>query len=96
MIGRVYGATTLDVRLVLKTADNSLIGMTYQGIRYGSPDIIARIDQGESVDPGEYYFRTSPRFETASESYDWVIRITSVGLGYRTAAAVIYSIFEIL
>jgi Protein of unknown function (DUF3237) len=93
---RSDGATTLDVRLVLKTTDNSLVGMTYQGIRHGPSDIIARIDKGDAVDPALYYFRTSPKFETASEQYDWMNRITAVGLGYRTAAGVIYSIFEIL
>jgi hypothetical protein len=90
------GATTLDVRLVLKTTDNALIGMTYHGIRHGPMDIIARLDKGETVDPAQYYFRTSPTFETASEKYDWMNRITAVGLGYRTTAEVIYSIFEVL
>jgi hypothetical protein len=90
------GATTLDVRLVLKTTDNALIGMTYHGIRHGPIDIIARLDKGEAVDPAQYYFRTSPTFETASEKYDWMNRITAVGLGYRTTAGVIYSIFEVL
>lgn len=89
-------ATTLNVRLVLKTTDDSLIGMTYQGIRHGPADVIARIDAGEDVDPALYYFRTSPTFETGSERYDWVNRITAVGLGYRTPTAVIYSVFEIL
>jgi hypothetical protein len=89
-------ATALDVRLVLKTADNALVGMTYQGIRHGPADVIARVDKGEAVDPALYYFRTSPRFETASEQYDWMNRITAVGLGYRTAAGVTYSVFEVL
>jgi hypothetical protein len=89
-------ATTLNVRLVLKTTDDSLIGMTYQGIRYGPADIMARLDASEDIDPAFYYFRTSPIFETASERYDWMNRITAVGLGYRTPTAVIYSVFEIL
>jgi hypothetical protein len=93
---RSDAATTLDVRLVLKSADNALIGMTYQGMRHGPPEIIERIDKGEAVDPGQYYFRTTPRFETSSEKYDWINRITAVGLGYRTPVGVIYSIFEIL
>ena len=93
---RTDGATTLDVRLVLKTTDNSLIGMTYQGIRHGPADVIARLDKGDAVDPALYYFRTSPKFETASEHYDWMNRITAVGLGQRTAGNVIYSVFEIL
>jgi hypothetical protein len=89
-------ATALDVRLVLKTADNALVGMTYQGIRHGPADVIARVDKGEAVDPALYYFRISPRFETASEQYDWMNRITAVGLGYRTAEGVTYSVFEVL
>jgi hypothetical protein len=92
---RKDGTTRLDVRLVLKTADNALIGMTYKGVRHGPADIIARIDTGEPLDPALYYFRTSPTFETASEHYDWINRIIAVGLGYRTSDGVIYSVYEI-
>src|SRR5258705_3551529 len=53
---RTDGATTLNVRLVLKTKDEALISMTYRGIRYGPPDVMARIDKGEAVDPTSYYF----------------------------------------
>jgi hypothetical protein len=93
---RKDGATTLDVRLVLKTTDNSLIGMTYKGIRHGPADVISRIDRGEPLDPALYYFRTSPTFETAAENYAWMNRIIAIGLGYRTADGVIYSVYEIL
>jgi Protein of unknown function (DUF3237) len=90
------GVTTLDVRLVLKTTDNSLIGMTYHGMRHGPAEIMARLDKGEDVDPALYYFRTSPKFETSSQNYDWLNRIIAVGLGYRTTTEVFYSLFEIL
>src|SRR6201985_233232 len=43
---RPDGATTLDVRLVLKTKDDALIGMTYRGVRHGTPDVMARIERG--------------------------------------------------
>jgi hypothetical protein len=59
-------SATLDVRLVLKTVDDALIGMTYRSIRKGAPDIIARIEKGESADRVEYYFRIAPFFETAA------------------------------
>jgi hypothetical protein len=36
------GATTLDVRLVLKTTDDALILMTYRGLRHGPSDVVAR------------------------------------------------------
>ena len=57
---RPDGATTLHVRLVLKTKDEALIGMTYRAIRYGPPDVVARIEKGEVVDPTGYYFRLNP------------------------------------
>ena len=38
---RSDGSITLDVRLVLKTADDALISMTYRGIRQGASDLMA-------------------------------------------------------
>jgi hypothetical protein len=89
------GSTILDVRLVLETEDRALIGMSYKGIRRGAADVIERVNRGEDVDPSTYYFRTNAMFETAS-SYAWINGIAAVGLGYRTPAGVIYSLFEVL
>jgi hypothetical protein len=93
---RADGATALDVRLVLKTKDDALIGMTYLGLRHGPPDVMARIDRGEEVDPASYYFRVSPFFETAAPNYLWLNRVVAVGIGHRTSGGPIYSIFELL
>jgi len=93
---RSDGATTLNVRLVLKTTDDALIGMTYQGLRHGPPDVVARLEKGEAVDPASYYFRTNPLFETAAAKYDWINRIVAVGIGHRRADGPIYSVFEVL
>jgi Protein of unknown function (DUF3237) len=89
-------AVTLDVRLVLKTQDGSLITMTYKGFRHGPPAVLARIDQGETVDPSEYYFRSNPTFDTAAPAFDWLNRIIAVGIGHRRADGPVYSIFEVL
>ena len=90
------GAITLDVRLVLKTTDDALITMTYRGLRHGPPDVLARLDKGEAVDPATYYFRTNPLFETAAPKYDWLNRIVAVGLGHRLPGGPVYSVFEVL
>lgn len=95
-IVRSDGATTLDVRLVLKTSDGALIGMNYRGLRHGPPEVLAQLDKGLPVDPGSYYFRTSALFETAAERCGWINRIVAVGIGNRSAAGVIYSLFELL
>jgi hypothetical protein len=93
---RTDSATTLNVRLVLKTRDDALIGMTYQGLRHGPSEVMARLDKGEAVDPASYYFRINPLFETAAATYDWINRIVAVGIGHRRADGPIYSIFEML
>jgi Protein of unknown function (DUF3237) len=93
---RSDGSTVLDVRLVLKTSDDALIGMTYRGIRQGAPDVIARLEKGEAVDPAEYYFRIAPPFETAAPHYAWLNNVVAIGIGHRCTAGPIYSLFEVL
>ncbi|HEY0251965.1 MAG TPA: DUF3237 domain-containing protein, partial [Kofleriaceae bacterium] len=57
---RTDGAITLDVRLLLRTHDGSAITMSYRGIRHGAPEVLARLDRGDPVEPIEYYFRIAP------------------------------------
>jgi hypothetical protein len=93
---RADGATLLDVRLALKTNDGALIAMSYRGVRHGPADVLARIARGEEVDPRSYYFRISPTFETASETYGWLNRIVAIGVGHRLPQGPVYSVFEVL
>jgi uncharacterized protein DUF3237 len=44
--------------------------MTHRCIRHGPPDIIARLEKGDVVDPATYYLRVAPTFETAAAKYD--------------------------
>ena len=84
------------MRLVLKTDGDALIGMTYRGIRQGAPDVIARLEKGEAVDPAGYYFRIAPLFETAAPGYAWLNNVVAIGIGHRRAGGATYSIFEVL
>jgi hypothetical protein len=86
----------LDVRLTLKTDDEALIYMTYRGVRHGPAPVMARLARGEQVDPAEYYFRTAPMFETATDRYAWINNIVAVGVGERLMDGVRYEVFEIL
>jgi Protein of unknown function (DUF3237) len=89
------GAWTLDVRIVLKTDDGHLIGMTYRGLRHGPKEVLDRIARGEVVSASEYYLRAAPFFETASEKYGWLNGIVSVAVGHRLPEGPIYQVFEI-
>ena len=92
---RADRAITLDVRLVLRTTDGALIGMTYRGLRHGPPDVLERLDRGEPVDPASYYFRIAPMFETSAPAYDWINRVVAIGTGHRLADGPIYNVFEV-
>lgn len=96
IVVRADGSVQLDVRLTLETDDGALIYMTYRGVRNSTPEVAERLARGDSVDPGEYYFRTTPYFETSSEKYAWMNNIVSVAVGERLASGVKYRVFEIL
>ena len=86
----------LDVRLTLETDDGALIYMTYDGIIHAESDVAVRLEKGEAVAPDEIYFRTTPRFETGSESYGWLNRLIAVGVGKETATSVDYRVYAVL
>jgi hypothetical protein len=96
ILARPDGALQLDVRLTLKTDDGEIIGMTYRGFRHGPAAVMERLNRGEIVDPSEYYFRTAPFFETASEKYGWLNRIVTVATGHRLPDGPVYHVFEVL
>jgi Protein of unknown function (DUF3237) len=86
----------LDLRITLETDDHALIYMTFQGLRHGPPDVIAALARGEAVDPATYYFRTFPRFETATEKYTFLNRIITVGVGETRPDGAVHKIDELL
>jgi len=96
LLQRRDGVLMLDVRLTLKTHDDHLIYMSYRGMRHGPAWVIEQLNKGEKVDPSQYYFRTTPWFETASEKYRFLNRIVCVALGRRDPGGPVYEVFQIL
>jgi Protein of unknown function (DUF3237) len=90
------GVLELDLRLTLETDDGALVHMTSFGLRHGPPEVIAALARGAAVDPATYYFRTTPRFETAHPKYTFLNRLLAVSSGDRRAAGPVYTIDEIL
>ena len=93
---RADGVLELDLRATLRTDDGALISMKSFGLRHGPPDVMAAIARGETVDPAAYYFRTTPRFETAHPTYAFLTRLITVASGDRRAEGPIYTIHELL
>src|SRR5215467_13213396 len=74
------GSFELDARATLETDDGALIYMTFTGVR----------------DDAHGYFRTLPRFETASPKYAFLNRLLAVGIGEIRPGGPVHVIEEIL
>lgn len=90
------GTVVQDVRILLETEDNEIILMTYKGLRHGPKEVIKRLDNNEEVDPSDYYFRSSPVFETASKKYDWLNKTVFLSTGKRVPGKAVYSLYKVL
>lgn len=94
-IVRADGAALLEARYTLRTDDGALIYVTNRGIRHGPPEVLARIAQGELVDPSLYYFRATPSFETGAANYLWLNDMIVLCSGVRTKEAVLLDFYEV-
>ena len=93
---RPDGVLELDLRITLQTDDGALVYLTSFGLRHGPPEVIAALGRGEEVDPAKYYFRTTPRFETSAQRYEFLNRLLAVATGDRRSSGPIYTIEEVL
>jgi hypothetical protein len=95
-ITRPDGVIHLDVRLVLKTDQDELLGLTYFGKRSGSAEALARFRRGEMVSEGVDYLRIAAQFEVAAPRLQWLNNIVAVGRADRPPEGLRYELFELL
>jgi hypothetical protein len=87
---------TIDVRLTLRTDDEALVYLSYQGLFKASPENQARLRRGEMLGPEDYMLRTVARFESGAPRYLWLNDILAIGAGTQTKTGADYDIFEVL
>jgi muconolactone delta-isomerase len=87
------GTVLADIRYTLRTDDGSLLYVRSQGVRHGSPEVLARLARGEDVDASEYTFRTSTQIETAVPELAWLNKGVFISVGGRRPAGVIYETY---
>lgn len=80
---RPDGLADLDARYMLQTDEGACIEVWSRGLRTGSPEVMARLAAGESVDASAYYMRTAMRFETAEPALQWLVHTLAVAIGER-------------
>jgi hypothetical protein len=92
---REDGFTQLEARYVLQTDAGEKIYVVNRGIRYGSAEVLARLNAGERVDPSLVYFRTTPSFETAAPRLQWLAHSVFVGVAERYPAEVVVHFYRV-
>jgi hypothetical protein len=89
------GIAELTAHYTLQTNDGALIYITNWGLRHGPKDVMERLAAGDKVDPREYYFRSTPMFETGAPGYEWLNGIIAVATGERRADKVLITVYEV-
>lgn len=85
----------IEARYVLETDDGEQIYLENAGMRVAPAEIVEKINRGIAVDPDLVYFRTAPRFETASPKWAWLMESLFVGTGARFPDRVELSFFRV-
>lgn len=95
-IVRPDGTIEVVARYTIRSHSGALVYVQNEGLRVASPEILARMAQGELPPPGSYHFRTAPRFETAEPSLKWLERATFVGIATRAPDRIAIGFHEVL
>jgi hypothetical protein len=93
---RPGGVTDLWARYALRATDGAGIVVTNAGVRRASAEVSRRLKDGEPVDPSEYYFRSSPAFETGAAAHRWLTEAMFLGVGERWPDHVRLKVYEVL
>jgi len=92
---RYDGITEVEARYTLETHEGALIYVSNWGLRHGPREVMERLASGEEVDAAEYYFRTTPVFETGAPDYLWLNGLISIAAGQRHADEVVITVYEV-
>ena len=97
---RADGSGALDVRMCMRTSDDAIIYVHWHGLMIASPENLDyALDFAKADDPtgaARYYFRTSPRFETADQRYAWLNHIVCVSKSRTGGGGVVHRVFAVL
>ena len=73
------GVGELNVRSTIKTDDDHLIYMHYDGVMHARQEIMQAMFQGQPIKPEDLYLRMAAFFEPSSPQYSWMNKLLAVG-----------------
>jgi hypothetical protein len=92
---RSESLTELDARYSIATDDGENIYVENRGLRSGEPADIARMVDGEPVDPARVYFRTAPKLTPTGSKWAWLGSRLFLAVGERHPDRVKLNVFVV-
>jgi hypothetical protein len=93
---RPDGSLELDARYALRTDEGHGIEVRSTGVRSASADVLRRLNDGDQVDPDDYYFRTHIRLRTSAPVLAHLDGLVGISTGQRDAGLVRIHVHEVL
>ena len=89
------GTSEISARYTIVADDGTPILVRNNGLRVSSPEVLARLRAGETVDPSEYYFRSVPVFEAPDGPHGWLNDSVFVASLCRDGADVLVAVYRV-
>jgi hypothetical protein len=90
------GAVEFTAQYMLEADDGTLIVVKNRGFRYATPEVTARMERLDPVDPSEYYMRLSPFFEAPQGPHEWMNRTVFVGTAQRQPDHSVFRFWQVV
>jgi hypothetical protein len=81
---------------ILETDDGTQILINNRGLRRASPEVLAKMNAFEEVDPATYYFRINPTFDVPAGPHAWLGRTIVVGGAHRNKDHSIFTYYAMV
>lgn len=94
-INRSDGVLDIAAHYVIRADDGALIEVQSDGMRHGTPEVMARLARGEPVAGHEYFFRTLIRFQTGAAAWLHLNKVMALAVGQRQAGLVLLDVYRI-
>lgn len=89
------GLVEFEAHYLLEADDGTPIYIHNRGIAYSTPEVLARLEAGESVAPEDSYCRITPRFEAPEGPHDWLNRTVFVGVAERQGGSTLFDYYRV-
>ena len=89
------GLVEFEAHYMLEADDGTPIYIHNQGIAYSAPDILAKLEAGETIDPADNYCHITPRFEAPAGQHDWLNRTIFVGVAERRGNSTFFDYYSV-